>query len=97
MVSYIIRPCNAGADLHIRELVFVFFEERTYGHGGILGDTTVEAFTAAALTGKHGLGSGFALLELQMLVDGKGVGHGLHVEVVGANERECPVLLLQLL
>ena len=32
-----------------------------------------------------------------MLVDGEGMGHGLHIEVVGADEREGPVLLLQLL
>ena len=32
-----------------------------------------------------------------MLVDGKGVGHGLHVEVVGADKGKSPVLLLQLL
>ena len=32
-----------------------------------------------------------------MLVDGEGVGHGLNGEVVGADERKGPVLLLQLL
>ena len=32
-----------------------------------------------------------------MLVDGEGVGHGLYVEVVGTDEGERPVLLLQFL
>ena len=32
-----------------------------------------------------------------MLIDGEGVGHSLNVEIVGADEREGPVLLLQLL
>ena len=35
--------------------------------------------------------------ELQVLVDGKGVGHRLHVEIVGADECKRPALLLQLL
>ena len=63
----------------------IFIEERTRGHGGILGDATVVAFAAAPLAGEHGLGAGFVLLELQVLVDGEGVGHGLYVEVVGAS------------
>ena len=49
------------------------------------------------LASEHGLGAGFVLLELQVLVDGEGVGHGLYVEVVGADECEGPVLFLQLL
>ena len=78
-------------------LAFIFTEERTCGHGGIFGNATVVAFAAAALASEHGLGAGFVLLELQVLVDGEGVGHGLYVEVIGANEREGPILLLQLL
>ena len=72
-------------------------EERAYRHGGIFGDTAVVTFAAAALTGEHGLGTGFILLELQVLVDGEGVSHCLNVEVVGTDERKGPVLLLQLL
>ena len=45
---------------------------------------------------EHGLGAGFVLLELQVLVDGEGMGHGLYVKVVGTDEREGPTLLLQL-
>ena len=77
--------------------VLVFVKERAYRHGGILGNTTVVAFAAATLAGKHGLGTGFVLLELQVLVDGEGVSHGLHVEVVSTDERKGPILLLQLL
>ena len=69
-------------------LLILFFEERTYRHGGIFGDTVVVAFATAALAGKHGLGACFVLLELQVLVDGEGVGHGLYIEVVGADEGE---------
>jgi hypothetical protein len=29
-------------------------------------------------------------MELQVLVDGKGVGHRLHVEIVGADECKLP-------
>ena len=75
----------------------IFIEERTRGHSGILGDAAVVAFAAAALASEHGLGAGIVLLELQVLVDSKGVGHGLYVKVVGTDEREGPTLLLQLL
>ena len=91
------RTLTTEADFDIFRLIIFLFEERAYRHGGILGDTTVVAFAAAAFAGKHGLGAGFVLLELQVLVDGEGVGHGLNVEVVGADEREGPVLLLQFL
>ena len=91
------RTLTTEADFDIFRLIIFLFEERAYRHGGILGDTTVVAFAAAALASEHGLGAGFVLLELQVLVDGEGVGHGLHIEVVGAYECECPVLLLQLL
>ena len=73
----------------------IFIEERTRGHSGILGDAAVVAFAAAALASEHGLGAGIVLLELQVLVDSKGVGHGLYVKVVGTDEREGPTLLLQ--
>ena len=75
----------------------VFLEETSFRHGCSFSDTAVVAFAAAAFTGEHGLGAGFVLLELQVLVDSEGVGHGLHIEVVGADEREGPVLFLQLL
>ena len=75
----------------------IFVEERAGGHRSCLGDTTVVAFSTAAFAGEHGLGAGFVLLELQVFIDGKGVGHRLYVEVIGADEREGPVLLLQLL
>ena len=75
----------------------IFIEERTRGHSGILGDATVVAFAAAPLAGEHSLGASIVLLKLQVLVDSEGVGHGLYVEVVGADECEGPALFLQLL
>ena len=75
----------------------IFVEERAGGHRSCLGDAAVVAFAAAALAGKHGLGACLVLLELQVFIDGKGVGHRLYVKVIGADEREGPVLLLQLL
>ena len=77
--------------------ISVFIEERTGGHRSGFGDTTVVAFATATFTCEHGLCACFVLLELQVFVDSEGVGHGLYVEVVGADEREGPVLLLQLL
>ena len=78
-------------------MCLILFKERTCGHGGILGNAAVVALAAAAFTSEHGLGAGFVLLELQVLVDGEGMGHGLYVKVVGTDKREGPTLLLQLL
>ena len=78
-------------------LAFFFTEERTHRHSGILGDAAVVAFATAAFAGKHGSGACLSLLELHVLLDGEGVSHRLDIEVVRADEREGPVLLLQLL
>ena len=68
------------------EEISIFLKERAYGQVGILGHAAVVAFAAAAFTGEHGAGALDVLMELQVLVDGKGVGHRLHVEIVGADE-----------
>ena len=78
-------------------LAFFFTEERTCWHGGILGDAAVVAFAAAAFAGEHGLGAFLILLELHMLIDSKGLGHGFYIKVVGADEGKGPALFLQLL
>ena len=78
------------------EEISIFLKERAYGQVGILGHAAVVAFAAAAFTGEHGAGAIDVLMELQVLVDGKGVGHRLHVEIVGADECKRPALLLQL-
>ena len=75
----------------------ILFEELAFGHWGGFGDAAVVAFAAAAFAGKHGLSAFFVLLELHVFLDGERVCHGLNIEVVGTNEREGPVLLLQLL
>ena len=77
------------------EEISIFLKERAYGQVGILGHAAVVAFAAAAFTGKHGTGALDVLMELQVLVDGKGVGHRLHVEIVGADECNRPALLTQ--
>ena len=68
--------------------ISIFLKERAYGQVGILGHAAVIAFAAAAFTGEHGAGALDVLMELQVLVDGKGVGRAtgvvsLPVEVTG--------------
>ena len=75
----------------------VFLEETSFRHGCSFSDAAVVVFAAAVFASEHGLGAGFVLLELQVLVDGEGMGHGLYVEVVGADECEGPILFLQFL
>ena len=67
-------------------LAFFFTEERTCWHGGILGDAAVVAFAAAAFAGKHGLSAFLVLLELHVFLDCEGMGHGLDVKVVCADD-----------
>ena len=79
------------------EEISIFLKERAYGQVGILGHAAVVAFAATAFAGKHSLGTFLILLELHMFLDSEGLGHRLDIKVVGANECESPVLLLQLL
>ena len=73
------------------------FEEFALGHVVFFEEAAVVVFAAAALFGEHGAGACGVLGELQVVVDGEGTGHGLYVEVVGADEGEGPALGLELL
>lgn len=84
--------CIIELGLHL-----IFVEELAFGHRGRFGKAAVVAFAAATFAGEHGLGAFLVLLKLHMLIDGKGLGHRLDIKVVGADERESPVLLLQFL
>ena len=92
-------PTEMSAYLCIIEfgLHLIFVEELAFGYWGGFGEAAVVAFAAAAFAGKHGLGAFLVLLELHVFLDGEGLGHGLDIEVVSADERKGPVLLLQLL
>ena len=78
-------------------LHLIFVEELAFGHWGSFCEAAVVAFAAAAFSSKHSLGAFLVLLELHVFLDGKGLGHRLDIEVVRADERKGPVLLLQLL
>ena len=78
-------------------LHLIFVEELAFWHWGCFGETAVVAFAAAAFAGKHSLSAFLVLLEFHVFLDGEGLGHGLDIEVVSADERKGPVLLLQLL
>jgi len=92
-------PAEMSAYLCIIEfgLHLIFVEELAFGHWGSFSEAAVVAFAAAAFAGKHSLGAFLVLLELHVFLDGKGLSHRLDIKVVGADERESPVLLLQLL
>jgi hypothetical protein len=47
------------------------------------------------LTVKHGLGLLRILLKGEVVIDGEVVRHAFYVEVVGADEGECSMMLLQ--
>ena len=78
-------------------LHLIFVEELAFGHWGSFCEAAVVAFAAAAFSRKHSLGAFLVLLELHVFLDGKGLGHRLDIEVVRADERKGPVLLLQFL
>ena len=81
--------CIIKFDLHL-----IFVEELAFGHRGGFGKAAVVAFSATAFAGKHGLGAFLVLLKFHMLIDSKGLGHGLYIKVVCTDEGKRPALLL---
>ena len=77
--------------------ILLFLEELSLRDWRSFSHAAVVAFAAPALTGEHLLGTFLILGKLHMFLDGKRLGHLLHIKIVGTNQREGPVLFLQLL
>ena len=75
----------------------VLVEEGAERHRLVAIDVGIISGACFPFAGKHGFGALFVLFESHALVDAEAAGHVLDIEVVGADEREGPILLLQLL
>ena len=100
--AYVVSPLRGSLKilhsslltLHFKDSS-LFIEERACGHSGFLVQIIVVLHTGAALLGEHRLGALGILGEREVLVDTHHMGHALHIQVVGAYQREGPALLLQ--